>query len=258
MPQRYQIQFPPESSQDLGQDEAFFFLVEEGDSKQVRLHDYDKIYSRPGLYEQLFYDRLRCNSPNKVAELLERSLESEWQNGSEMRVLDLGAGNGMMAERLRKLGVARIVGVDIIPEAKEASFRDRPTAYDEYYVQDFTSLDDTMRDELTDWNFDCLTSVAALGFGDIPPRAFFEAIRLIPEKGWVAFNIKETFLNHTDHTGFSRFVRELIFSEYLDIHQLERYTHRLSMEGVALPYYALVARVTSTIPADFLTQIEVE
>ena len=32
----------------------------------------------------------------------------------------------------------------------------------------------------------------ALGFGDIPPQAFFTALQLIPENGWVAFNIKET------------------------------------------------------------------
>lgn len=49
--------------------------------------------------------------------------------------------------------------------------------------------------DLRDWNFNCLTSVAALGFGDIPPRAFFEALRLVATNGWVALNLKETFLD---------------------------------------------------------------
>ena len=78
-----------------------------------------------------------------------------------------------------------------------------------------------------------------------------------PLKSQNTLNIKETFLDHTDNTGFSRFIRELIFSEYLDVYQLERYTHRLSMEGVPLKYFALVGRLTASIPLDFLTSIGV-
>lgn len=163
----------------------------------------------------------------------------------------------MMAEQLRNLGVARIVGADILPEARDAAYRDRPTAYDDYVVADFTKLSDDRRDELTEWRFDCLTSVAALGFSDIPPEAFFTAMKFLRTDGWVAFNIKETFLDHSDDMGFSRFIRELIFSEYLDVYQLERYTHRLSMEGVPLKYFALVGRLTASIPLDFLTSIGV-
>ena len=79
---------------------------------------------------------------------------------------------------------------------------------------------------------------------------------LVAVNGWVAFNIKETFLDKSDQTGFARFVRELIFSEYLDIYQLERYTHRLSMEGIRLKYYALVGRVVAPIPDDFLKSLD--
>ena len=37
-------------------------------------------------------------------------------------------------------------------------------------------------------------TVAALGYGDIPPQAFAEAFNLISDHGWVAFNIKDRFL----------------------------------------------------------------
>ena len=67
MSKRYRIQFPPSDSEQLGQDEVFFTLIEDGKEKRLRFHDYDEIYKRPGLYEQLFYERLRCNSPTKVA-----------------------------------------------------------------------------------------------------------------------------------------------------------------------------------------------
>ncbi len=255
---RYRLQFPLEQEHQLSQAEAYFHIIENGGREKILFHDYDRIYSKPGLYEQLFYDRLKCTSPQKVAELLQDSLSSEWLGCTELRVLDLGAGNGMMAERLRNLGVARIVGVDIIPEAREAAYRDRPTAYDDYLVADFINLAEEKRQLLAEWRFDCLASVAALGFGDIPPKAFMTALQLIRTNGWVAFNIKETFLDHSDTSGFSRFIRELIFSEFLDVYQLERYTHRLSMEGVPLKYYAMVGRINSQVPADFLKSLQIE
>lgn len=251
---RHRIQFPPAGSHHLGQDEAYFYVVDgpEKVKRKLLLHDYDKIYRRPGLYEQLFYDRLKCSSPAKVAGILRQTLAAVGENPTELRVLDLGAGNGMMGEELKAQGVARLVGVDIIPEAREAAIRDRPELYDEYYVTDFTRLDDETLGKIDEWNFDCLTSVAALGFGDIPPAAFMQGLQFVTPGGWVAFNIKETFLDASDTSGFSRFIRELIFSEYLDVFHLERYRHRLSMEGIPLFYYALVGRKAAAIPADFL------
>ena len=83
----------------------------------MRFHDYDEIYQVPGLYEQIFYDRLKCTSPNKVTSILEAAVKQSQDNLSELRILDLGAGNGMMGEALKMHGVSRLVGVDIIPEA---------------------------------------------------------------------------------------------------------------------------------------------
>jgi len=257
---RYRVQFPPEDGQKLGQDEVSFHIVEKSGNKQkIRFHDYDEIFQRPGLYEQIFYDRLKCCSPEKVGRLLELALGTDREPVTELRVLDLGAGNGIMGETLKdKHGVARLVGADIIPEARTAAFRDRPDVYDEYYVADMTNLSADEEEEIQEWSFNCLTSVAALGFGDIPPEAFLKSMQLIKDDGWVAFNIKETFLDRSDQSGFSRFIRELIFSEYLDVYHLERYRHRLSMEGRPLFYFALVGRKTGKIPSDFLERIDAQ
>lgn len=251
---RHWIKFPPVAGHKFSQSEAYFYLVEDGEEVKLRFHDYDRIYDRPGLYEQIFYERLKCTSPDKVGEILRSALATGEENFSALRVLDLGAGNGIMGEVLKNDGVARLIGADIIKEAKEAADRDRPGVYDEYYVADFTNLSDEEREELRGWSFNCLTSVAALGFGDIPPKAFFEAMSLVREGGWVAFNIKETFLDRSDDSGFSRFIRELISSEYMDVFHLERYRHRYSMEGVPLYYYALVARKMHDIPVSFLEE----
>jgi hypothetical protein len=148
----------------------------------------------------------------------------------------------MAGEALASFGVSRLVGVDIIDEARKATLRDRPGLYDHYYVEDFCDLDDELYAELQTWSFSCLVSVAALGFGDIPPAAVATALSLVEADGWLAFNIKETFLDASDTSGFSAMVRELIFSEYLDLYHLERYKHRLSIHGKPLSYFAIVGR----------------
>lgn len=255
MKQRYRIRFPQVDAAELGQDEVGFQLIEDNQTTELRFHDYNTIYNKPGLYEQLFYDRLKCSSPKKVADRLKQSLDAVGEHLTEMRILDLGAGNGIMGEEIKAHGASRLIGVDIIPEAREACYRDRPDVYDDYYIVDFINLSPKEHEEINSWSIDCLTSVAALGFGDIPPKAFFQGLQFVKTGGWVAFNIKETFLDNSDKSGFSRFIRELIFSEYLNVHHLERYRHRLSIEGEPLHYFALVAQKNGEIPDNFLEKV---
>lgn len=256
MKRNFIIKFPKIHAHKLDQDEEFFYLIDlDGEKRKILFHEYAEIYKITGLYEQLFYDRLKCNSPTKVAEALRYVVSQTQENFTELRVLDLGAGNGIVGEELRKAGCARLVGVDIIHEAYEAAQRDRPTVYDAYHVVDFCNLTEGQRKDLESWSFDCLTSVAALGFGDIPAKAFIEAFNILESQGWIAFNIKETFLDKSDLTGFSVTIRELILSEYLDLYYIERYRHRLSMEGKPLYYFSIAGRKNADIPQDFLTSI---
>jgi hypothetical protein len=48
-----------------------------------------------------------------------------------------------------------------------------------------------------------LVTVAALGFGDIPAKAFIEAFNIIKSEAWVAFNIKDTFFDISDDLSTS-------------------------------------------------------
>jgi len=249
---RYRIQFPIADSEELGQDEVTFDLYEGGESTTLRFHDYDVIYGYPGLYEQLFYDRLQCDSPAKVASILHSAVAQAGEISTTLRVLDLGAGNGIMGEELRRLGVARLIGADIIPEARDACLRDRPTLYDDHYVCDFAQLDRDLFDELGSWSLDCLTTVAALGFGDIPPLAFANAFNLVRAGGWIAFNIKETFLDHRESSELSDTIRDLVFTDYLEIHHLERYRHRLSIDGEPIFYYAIAGKKTADVPPEMI------
>jgi SAM-dependent methyltransferase len=252
MTKRHRIQFPKNELSNFNQDEAYFYLQGSGGKRKIRFHDYDEIYQVPGLYEQIFYDRLKCTSPNKVASILESAVKQYQDNFSELRILDLGAGNGMMGEELKTHGVSRLIGVDIIPEAYDATVRDRPGIYDAYYVEDFTKLEDDTKEEIKSWQCDCMVTVAALGFDDIPAKAFIEAFNIIKSEAWVAFNIKDTFFDISDESGFSKMIRELIFSKYLDIYCIERYRHRLSIEGEPLYYFAITGWKTTDVPDEFL------
>ena len=251
MQKRHRIQFPKSELSSHNQDETYFFLQGSGKQRKIRFHDYDEIYQVPGLYEQIFYDRLKCTSPKKVASILESAIKQSDDCLTELRVLDLGAGNGMMGEQLKSSGVSRLIGVDIIPEAYEAAIRDRPGLYDAYYIKDFTDLDEETKEDISTWHCDCMVTVAALGFGDIPTDAFIEAFNIIKSQGWVAFNIKETFFDKSDTSGFSTMIRELILSEYLDVYHIERYRHRLSIEGEPLYYFAIAGRKNADVPKQY-------
>jgi predicted TPR repeat methyltransferase len=240
----------PDAAVDLGQDEEWYELSIGGETRRVLFHDYAQTYAVPGVYERLFYDELKCVSPSTVCGLLEQHIESEGRDPSELRVLDVGAGNGMVGERLAEMGAEQIVGVDIIEQAAEAAERDRPGVYDDYLVVDLTDLPDAEREELRARNLNCLTSVAALGFGDIPPAAFAEAYNLVEPGGPVGFSIKEEMLSGEDSSGFSRLIDGAIGDGALEVKAEHRYRHRVSVSGEPLYYVAMVAEKARDLDLD--------
>ena len=60
----------------------------------------------------------------------------------------------------------------------------------------------------------------------------------------------------SNDSGFSQLVRELIFSEYLDLYQLQRYRHRFSIEGEPLHYFAIGGRKIADVPPTFLDALD--
>jgi len=237
----FEIRFPQRDGPELEQDEEWCEVRLAGQRRRIRFHDYSEIYAWRGLYEQLFYDELKCDSPRTVCALLAEQLDHEGLDPGDLRVFDVGAGNGMVGEHLRKMGAGSVVGVDIIEAAAEATERDRPGAYADYLVLDLTDIPAAALEDLRDWRFNCMTTVAALGFGDIPPDAFAAAFNLVEDGGHVAFNIKEDFMTHTDESGFSALIVDALASGALVLERDRRYRHRLSVTGEPLPYVAMVA-----------------
>lgn len=242
-----------ETSFDLDQDEEWCEVKLNDQWRRIRLHDYHEIYNIPGLYEAVFCRRLKCCSPERVVGLLDDVLNDFPQSTERLRVLDVGAGNGMVADELRKAGVETIHGIDIIPEARGAALRDRPGTYADYYVSDLTQPSNPDYEAIRAADLNALTLVAALGYGDIPPAAFVQACNLIDTPGWLAFNIKETFLDEDeDGTGFCALIRRLRKHGYMQVEAYRRYQHRLSVSGKPLHYIAMVASKLKPIPASIL------
>jgi Methyltransferase domain len=232
----HQIRFPNDSDAELSQDQEWCEVLLDGDWQRIRFHDYGDIYAVEGLYEHLFYKRLRCQSPAVVSELLAEAVETAGEDPAELSVLDLGAGNGMVGEALREHGFQELTGVDITPEAGEAVERDRPGVYADYYVCDL--LDPP--EELDGARFGAMTSVAALGFGDVPPEVFTAAFDRVQDGGWVAFTIKEDFLDRgEDDSGFARLIAGLLRDGGIDERGRRRYRHRLDVAGEPIHYVAI-------------------
>lgn len=249
-----EVEFPRVDKGSLDQDQEWCLVKAGGITERVRFHDYARIYQIPGLYEELFYTRLECTSPATIAGLLCATLERAGQ-ALNIAVLDLGAGNGMVGEALKKSCASVVVGADVVAEARNACERDRPGVYDDYIVADFTALPGHTRQRIAAHRLNALTTVAALGFGDIPSRAFTAAWNLIATPGWVAFNIKETFLSEEYQYGFSLLIRRLIAAGYLEVDVQHRYLHRRGVSGEPLHYIAIVGRKTAQIPDAWLEAI---
>jgi len=137
---KFLVTFPEPKDSATSQDEECCIVELNGAKQRIRFHDYHEIYRIPGLYEYLFCDKLGCVSPEVVTSLLTDAVAKSSASLSELDILEIGAGNGIAGELLKKQGIRSVVGIDIVPEAAEATRRDRPAVYDDYYIADLENL----------------------------------------------------------------------------------------------------------------------
>jgi len=249
----YALHLPPKHARgELDQDEEWCEIeTSDGERSRIRFHDYAAIYNIPGLYERLFAEQLDCQSPRVVTDLLGDELRRVGLKPETLTALDFGAGNGMVGELLGELAVGEIVGIDLLPEARDAANRDRPGLYEAYHALDMTQLSPEHRRDLMRHDFDLMTCVAALGFGDVPTLAFAEAFNLVGAPGWIAFNIRDRFLEENCESGFGGLIARMFREGILEERSRTRYTHRVSVAGDALEYEAIVAEKHADIPLEW-------
>lgn len=236
----------------LAQHEEYFILVQDGQERSIRMHDYDTIYTVPGLYQRVTADVLHCDSPNVLTALLADQLSRAQVDPADLSILDLGAGVGLIGVALRQKGIPRVIGIDIVPAARVAAERDHPGIYTHYFIEDVTNLSDATRATLAASELNGMVCASALGLHHVPPTAFAAAFNLIRENGWVLFNVNQQALESPTPTGFAAFVQHLIAAGILEVMVRHPYRHRLSVAGSPIMYVAMVGRKRAAVPPTLL------
>ena len=104
------------------------------DEELVHLHDYERLYATPGLYEHVVQEVLQCRSPQVAADALAYALARLGIDPADVVLLDLGAGTGIVGELANVAGVSTVIGLDALEGARTACLRDRPGVYCDYLV----------------------------------------------------------------------------------------------------------------------------
>ncbi len=238
-----------------GEERFTIYDTNSGKCLTYKFHDYGKIFNIPGLYEELFIECLKNQSVSIITQIVSNLAKSNKVSIENWKVLDLGAGNGHMGKNLLEIGVSSITGADILPEAKKACFRDHPDIYDAYFLEDLTQPSQIWEEQVEDQSFDLLTCVAALGFNDIPPKAFLQSLLKLKVNGYAAFNIRAEYLDGSMGLTFKKILEYIQLPEYNQTLLKKKYVHRLHANGTPLYYYAILMKKQAPVSPEIAEEI---
>lgn len=211
------------------------------DEEIVHLHDYERLYMLPGLYEHIVQDLLRCRSPQAAVEGLALALTRLELDPAALTLLDFGAGTGLIGGLVRALGVGAVVGLDALPAAREACLRDRPGIYLDYLVGDLASPTPQLLARLCGLHLTGLVSAGAFGGTHASAAALAQAIDLLGPGAPVVFTIDERWMRADGPGGFGTEVARLLETGRLRLLERSGFQHRLTTTGNPIQYERLVA-----------------
>jgi SAM-dependent methyltransferase len=202
----------------------------------VHLHDYDRIYAIPGLYERIVQGLLCCTSPQVVADALARTLQGHGLDPVGVRLLDLGAGTGLVAQLVGEHGITDVIGLDPLESARRACARDRPGLYRDYLVADLAHPSESLVSRLAALRPNALTAAGAFGGTHATANVLRVALGLLPSGAPVVFTIDRKWTSADGPGGFRTPLAELISSGALVLVERSRFQHRLSTSGEPIVY----------------------
>ena|SRR5450755_900833 len=213
----------------------------DGRLERVRVQDYQRVYAVPGLYEAIVSDTLRCRSPDRVASMLAQAARSQARPPQPLRVIDLGAGNGVSGEALIAHGLKPVVAIDIEPAARAAALRDRPDTYDAYLTADILALTPAQVGAIRGLAPNALACVGAIGLDHVPPGALPAALGLLDDDALLAYALLVTNAT-TDAAEIFAGLRATADGWRIEELARERYQHRLTVTGEPIWWEAVVIR----------------
>lgn len=229
-------------------DETCEVLID-GQWKSFRVSDHRAMFVHPGLYEQLVIDQLQCTTPQRAIGTFGEVLFDWCGSPSDLRVLEIGAGNGLVAAELRHLGASAIFGIDHRPEASEAARRDRPWAYDIYLLGRLSMRKSQLRRHVEAFAPNCLVMLAGDNEESLDATAFAAAWNLLAEQSWVVFSMTEAASPAGRQAKFQQLIRRMTELGCIQMECYRRYVHRVTMGGVPLCHVLFVARKLKPVPA---------
>jgi hypothetical protein len=216
-------------------------LRESGRSEDlVHLHDYERLYGVPGLYEHVVQELLGCRSPQVAVDGLADALTELDVDPNGVVLLDLGAGTGLVGELASGIGVSTIIGFDALPAARAACLRDRPGIYRDYLIGDLAAGEPRLLADIRSYQPTALVSAGAMGGTHAPPSALINALGLLPADAPVVFTIDERWMQTDGPGGYRTAVKDLIDTGELRLLRRSRFHHRVTTTGEPIHYELVV------------------
>jgi trans-aconitate methyltransferase len=231
---RVELDAAPGRSQE---EESFVLVRGDGGSERIRLHDYARVYAVPGLYEEVVQNRLGCASPQVLAGTLAAAVAEAGVSTAGLRVLDVGAGNGVVGEELHARGAQVVAGLDGVVAARDAARRDRPELYEVYAV---AGVDEVTPEQLVaEHELNTLTAAGALGVGHVEVADVARWWAAFPPGSWFAATAPPDVV---DPAGSDLLGALASADPATKTVRQENFAHRRRMSGTTITYTVVVAR----------------
>lgn len=173
-------------------------------------------------YDQELVHDCSYVAPQKVVEVLSRLV------AKDAKILDAGAGTGLVGEILSQNGYSDLEGMDISAEMLEEARKKNV----------YTALYQKVMGEplgLPSDSFDVIVSVGVFTYGHAPSSSFDELIRITKPGGYIIFTMRLDFYENSD------FKQKLTALEEYDKWKLSETGDRFSPLSTAKPdgYYRI-------------------
>ena len=222
-------------------EETVIVHYDDGRSERLRVQDYRRVYAVPGLYEAIVVDKLKCRSPERVALLLASVARALGRAPETVRVLDLGAGNGVSGQALSARGLTPVVGLDIEPGARAAAIRDRPHTYQRYLTADLLALTPAQARAIRALEPNALACVGAIGLNHVPPASVAAALELLDGDSLLAYTLAAT-PSSADAAELAARLQAIADRWLIEQLARQRYRHRFTVTGRPIWWEAVVLR----------------